>query len=358
MANRYRVAVVGVGHMHVLENTGSFLNHPEFDVIGWADVQPDRQPICDKEHTRRGNLIQAEKWGQKVYADYRALLDEKPDIVLLCSENSKHAALGIEILSRGIHVVVEKPMALDYAGAKAMADEAQKQGVMLAVNWPSTWDPTIRAAQALAAEGAVGRIFKFVYRNSRSVGPLTYAAPVNDDEKAAEWWHMADQGGGAFYDYCCYGTNLASYILGERAQSAWAMRANVNHPFASADDNGVIVGSFPSGAFAILEGTWTTLAAGTPNGPLLFGLEGTLVADSANREVRVYKEKGAVDPTYTREAMFLPEDADSLAKVIYRRLAMGEPLHPTMDMPVNLNAMALLDAGLRACASGKSEATL
>lgn len=356
MSKKYRVVVVGVAHMHVFENTQAFAQHPQCEVLGFADVPPKTPTLGDKPTTRKGNVIFLQEKGLPLFEDYRSMVDElHPDIAIVCCENAQHHAVITDLLGRGIHVVVEKPLALTIEDARAMADLAVEKGVALIVNWPSTWVPAMRAAQPLVEAGEIGHVYKFTYRNAYSPGPLGYVPGITDEEKAVEWWHIAETGGGAYLDYCCYGCNLARYFLGEKADTAWGLKFNVATPYATAEDNGVLVAQFPSGAVAMLDGSWTQKHPGVSNGPICFGSEGTLVVDGANDRVLIYKEKGKTEPTRVVEAPPLPEDRNDLAKEVIHHLETGEPLHPTMSMQVNLDAMAILDAGIRAAASGCTE---
>ena len=60
---------------------------------------------------------------------------------------------------------------------------------------------------------------------------------VSDDEKAAEWWHQADTGGGALLDYCCYGACLAAWLLPEQPLTVQCLMANLKSRYGDAEDN-------------------------------------------------------------------------------------------------------------------------
>ena len=153
-------------------------------------------------------------------------------------------------------------------------------------------------------------------------------------------------------DYVCYGSNLSRWFLGERAVAAQGLRVNLNSPYGDADDNGAVVARFPK-AMAIIEGSWTIFHTGVPNGPIVYGSEGTLVVDGA--KVLVYKDRRSQEPTAVYDDLALPVGRESLALEVMHHLTTGEPLHPTLDVPVNIDAMALMDAGIRSAASGKQE---
>jgi hypothetical protein len=78
-----------------------------------------------------------------------------------------------------------------------------------------------------------------------------------------------------------------------------------------------------------------------------------LVCDGDEQAVYIYRKRGSVPEVY--EGGALPQGRDNIAKESIHHLDTGEPLHPTLDIPVNLKAMAILDAGIRSAASTQFE---
>src|SRR5690606_28573099 len=128
----------------------------------------------------------------------------------------------------------------------------------------------------------------------------------------------------------------------EAAEAAWGIKANVNSHYGDADDNGVITVRFPKG-IGILEGSWTTVNVGVPNGPIIYGTKGTMIVNHPGRtQVAVYKEKktltheqllaetnkkvaeGYPVPTEVYDSDPLPEGRDTLAREFIHHLETGE----------------------------------
>ncbi|HZJ57407.1 MAG TPA: Gfo/Idh/MocA family oxidoreductase [Clostridia bacterium] len=353
---KYRVGVIGFAHMHIVSLVKDFVGLGErVEWVACSDVKPATPSISEKPSTRAHNIkaVMDMTKMDTLYEDYKQLLDECDlDIAIVCSENALHGKVVSEVLLRGIHVVVEKPMATSMTDALGMVSAAKQGNAVLAVNWPSTWMPGVRLAHKLTSEGVVGKVFKFTYRNSDSQGPFSYGEGLTDLEKGHEWWYNAKTGGGAFWDYCCYGSCLASWFIGTPIRSAYGLRANFDSPYGNAEDYGTITARFDD-AVALIEGSWTTVNRGVPSGPIVFGLEGTLVTDGD--EVRVYDERHTTAPSSVHQAEPIPEDRDNIAKEFISHLENGTPLHPTLDIETNLNAMMILDTGYRSSMSGKME---
>jgi predicted dehydrogenase len=107
---------------------------------------------------------------------------------------------------------------------------------------------------------------------------------------------------------------------------------------------------FPSG-MGLFEASFTTWDHGVPTGPIVFGTSGTLVAE---RSGMVRLERGHGDTTVYQPDP-LPEGREEIAGEFIHHLDTGEPIHPTIEMMLNLEIMAILDAGVRSAASGKLE---
>ncbi|HEX6972251.1 MAG TPA: Gfo/Idh/MocA family oxidoreductase [Limnochordia bacterium] len=377
MSKRYRIGAIGFAHMHINTLLDRFAELPNVEWVACADTVPAVKPLSAVRDTRAANLRRAlEHTGiPKAYDDYREMLEKESfDIIIFCPENAQHAEVCEAVAARGIHMVTEKPMAASLSDALRMVRAVRAHGVKLMVNWPITWSSSIRKAKALLEAGVIGQVWEVKWRNGASMGPLAYGQEITEAEKGSEWWHQSKPGGGALLDYCCYGAVLSTWYLGQRAQAAYGLKANLLSHYGDAEDNAVITVRFPQ-AIAILEGTWSTYHVGVPTGPIIYGSEGTMVVDYPERtQVAIFKSRKRVQtheallagvnqkglpasltPSEVHEGDPLPEGRDTLAKEFIHHLETGEPLHPLQDLPLNVEAMAILDAGIRSAQSGKLE---
>ena len=366
---RYRLGVIGFAHMHVNELVDRFLATGRCDLMACADTVPRTPSRTTVEGSRRANLQRTldKPARPRAYADYRDMLrQEKLDIAILCPEISQHADVADAVAARGIHMVTEKPMAGSVDDAARMVRAARAAGVSLATNWPITWRPAVRRVKQLLDAGEIGQVWEMKWRNGPSLGPLAHGSThpgdtvisglVSEEEKGQEWWHQSDAGGGALLDYCCYGACLASWYLGGMPSQVQGLTANLFSQFGTAEDNAALLLRYPS-AMAILEASWTTFHSGVPNGPILFGTHGTIVvAGPLNTpEIRIYCERGVDTPTRVEHGDPLPEGRATIGEEFLHHLETGDALHPTLDLKLNLDAVAILDAGIRAARSGAAE---
>ena len=361
----YRVGVIGFAHMHVNELVDRFIATGCADIVACADTVPRTASLTTVEGSRNANLKRtlAAPGVPRGYQDYNEMLRmEDLDIAILCPEISQHAEVAEAVAQYGIHMVTEKPMAGRLEDALRMASAAEKAGVALAVNWPITWRPAIRRVKELLDAGAIGAIWEIKWRNGASLGPLAHGSThpgatvvsglVSDAEKAMEWWHQAEAGGGALLDYCCYGACLASWFLEAPPISVQCLKANLMSGFGTADDNAAMLLRFPS-AIAILEASWTTFHIGVANGPIIYGTHGTIVVDGA--DILVYRDRGVNTPSFVEKGEPLPQGRATIGEEFLHHLETGDPLHPTLALPINLAAVAILDAGMQSAEDGTTK---
>ena len=363
MNKKYRVGIIGFGHMHINNVAGLYAKNPNVEWVACADTQPLVPELREAPYTRQWNMKFAlEELGvPKSYGDYQEMLaKEKFDIIIVTSENAQHPNVVEACSKAGAHVCVEKPMAASLPDALRMVRACQAAGTTLLVNWPLTWSPQARKIKELIDQGAIGRVLEVRWRAGHT-GPLgpgaahagvsESAAPMSGPERGATWWHQTAAGGGAMLDYCCYGAMVARWFIGEPALSAIGMKANLDSQWGDADDNAAMVVRFPN-SMALFEGSWTTYDHGVSGGPIVMGTKGTLLPDSSPEKVQLARGHGHYEEFNCPP---LPEGRGDVASEFVHHLATGKPLHPTLEMLFNLEAMAILDAGVRSANSGKLE---
>ena len=130
------------------------------------------------------------------------------DGVVLVTPNSAHAAGAIAALGRGLHVIVEKPMAHSGAECEQMITAAGASGRMLAVAHCMEWAPPVAAARELLTRGALGTV------RSARIGASFLAEPgsLRRDGVAPASGDAA--GFGALYDMGVHAIDTITRLLG------------------------------------------------------------------------------------------------------------------------------------------------
>jgi predicted dehydrogenase len=185
------------------------------------------------------------------------------EVVVVASPNRSHVPIGIRALEAGRHVVVDKPIATDVAGAERLIDTATRTGRLLTVFQNRRWDGDALTIRRLIAEGALGTIDSLESRFERSTG-------VNP-----EWRETAAEAAGPWRDL---GAHLVdqSLILFGPVERVWA-QADRRRPATEVDDSVFVAIDHANGVRSRL---WTSLIA-SHAGPRvrLRGVAGEYVKD-------------------------------------------------------------------------------
>lgn len=336
MSKRYRIGVIGLVHDHVWGNLDQLavLAGGEF-----AAVADPHQELLDRVQ---------QKFGCPTYLQYEQMVErEHLDAVFVFTDNALGAEVTAWAARRGLHVMVEKPMAATLAGARKMVAAAKEAGVRLMVNWPVVWRPQVQAALALVARPEFGRLWQITHRAGHG-GPDVECTPY-----FREWiLDPARNGGGALVDVCCYGANMASMLLG-RPQAVSATVGHLRLRNLPVEDNAIIVMSYAD-AMATAEGAWGQIGqAVTGYLATLWGTGGVVVV-GPGRGGRVWwatadrPESVEVTPGPTAQHMACGSEHFVWA------LATGSAFHPLCRAETCLVTQEILDAAQRSVREGKA----
>jgi predicted dehydrogenase len=127
--DKLRVAVIGVGHLgeyHVQKYKGI----PGVELVGVVDVDADRV-----------NEI-AQRYDIKAYGDHRDILD-RVDAVSLAVTTEMHFEVAKDILKKGIHMLIEKPITYDLSEADTLISMARQRDLVLQVGLIERFNPAI-----------------------------------------------------------------------------------------------------------------------------------------------------------------------------------------------------------------------
>lgn len=142
-----RHAIVGVGAGILSAHQPALQQLETVTVVGASDVNPTL------------GQANADALGCPFFTDHRAMLAEtQPDLTVILTPHPFHAAIAIDALKAGSHVLVEKPMAVQVREADAMIAAAQENQRLLAVNFQQRFRPEVVAAHHLIQSGQLGEI--------------------------------------------------------------------------------------------------------------------------------------------------------------------------------------------------------
>lgn len=151
----YRVAVLGC-RSRGTSAARVYHAHPRTEVVGLCDLLEDRL------HTLGEELgIEAR------FADFDEMIRQtSPDIVAIPTAPALHAPLALRVLEHGVHIDVEKPMAMDLIEADAVMAKAAEKGVHVAVHHQWRVSPWTKAISQIFDEGRIGEL-RYIYASGK-----------------------------------------------------------------------------------------------------------------------------------------------------------------------------------------------
>ncbi len=195
-------------------------------------------------------------------AEAEAARPDGIEVVSIVTPNHMHFAPAKAFLDRGIHVICDKPLTATMADARSFAETVAGSDALFFLTHNYTGYPMIRAAQAMVAEGAIGRIR--VVQVEYPQDWLTQASE-NDGSKQAQWRTDPERSGagGSTGDIGTHAHNLACFVSGlVVAELAADLQSFVSG--RQLDDNAHVMLRFDGGARGML---WCSqVAPGNENG--------------------------------------------------------------------------------------------
>lgn len=331
-----RLGVAGLSHGHLWEVI-SRVDRGDFVIVGVAEKD---------DQLRKENRLREKVDASVFYADLEEMLDQtKPEAVIVYESIYDHLRVVEACAPRGIHVMVEKPLAVSTEHADKMAELAQKYNIHLLTNYETTWYNTNHKAYQLIKEGAIGDITRLNIYDGHQ-GPFE----INCGKEFTDW--LTDpklNGGGAVIDFGCYGANLATWLFnGETPISVYGV-LNQQKPdkYPNVDDDATIIVRYPSRTVQIMA-SW--------NWPMnrkdmhIYGSKGYIYQDTPTK-MRVYTDKK--ETQQEPPALQAPyNDAFYYFKAVVRNEIQVQP-YELSSLANNRMVVRILEAAIQSAQSGK-----
>lgn len=182
--------------------------------------------------------------GPTVFGDYAEMLASGIDALFVCLPPFAHGDEVQQAAAAGVHVFMEKPIALTSRDAEAMASAAEKAGTITQVGYMMRYSEAIARIRELMVDGSAGR-------------PTLYQATYACNALHAPWWRDRLKSGGQIFEQAIHLYDLALSFLGT-PNSVSAMMGNLCHTdvegYTIEDTSSVVIG-FAGGAIANITAT-------------------------------------------------------------------------------------------------------
>ena len=333
-----RVAIVGLVHGHVHGFLDQSRHSSEIEIVGVAE--PDSHLLSQT----------AARYGfdrSILFTDLDEMLQEvHPQAVLVYTNTYDHRRVVETCARHGVHVVMEKPLAVSLEDALAIEKAAHAGKIQVLVNYETSWYRSNHAAYDLVHEGALGDIRKVVVHDGHQ-GPKE----IGVEPEFLAW--LTDpklNGGGALFDFGCYGADLMTWLMdGRRPQSVTAVTQQIKPEiYSRVDDEATIVLTY-SKAQAIVQASW--------NWPFdrkdieVYGQTGYVITVKKD-DIRVRRKGENAEQQVAAKPVSAPYDNE----LSYVRAVIVDGAKPDAlsSLETNVTVTEILDAARRSAAEGKT----
>ena len=336
-----RLAIAGLTHGHAAFILGRKAKS-DFNLVGI--YEPNRELALRYAENYKFNP-------KLIYDNLSKMLDSvKPEAVVAFGSIYDHMSVVEACAPRGIHVMVEKPLATNFEYAKRMEVLASKFHIYLLTDYETSWYPTTaKSFQLVNDSNFIGNIKKVVIHDGHQ-GPKEIGV---NKEFLAWLTDPVQNGGGALIDFGCYGANLMTYLMqGQEPVSVTAVTRHFKPDiYPKVDDEATIIVSYQD-AQCIIQASW--------NWPFgrkdmeIYGETGYIIAVN-NNTMRF--RNGKMDSELTRQVtskdITVYEDPFSyFANVIKGKIKMttSDPY----SLENNIQVVKILDAARESAETGKN----
>lgn len=336
--NRTKIAVAGMDHGHVFSILKK-MERPDVEFVGFYEANTE----LSGRYTREFNIDPS-----IIYDDLNTMLDDvQPDGVVAFSSIFHHLEAVQACAPRGIHVMVEKPLAVSMDHANKMESLAKQHDIHLLTHYETTWYASNHEVYRQINGGKIGNILKVVVHDGHR-GPQEIGC---NPEFLAWLTDPVLNGGGAIVDFGCYGVNLVTWLLKNQRPLSVTGITQTNKPeiYPNVDDESLIILTYPK-MQAIIQGSWNWAFS--------------------RKDMEVYGQTGythAIDSTTirTRTAQASPEESIVLdprpapfddpfsyfGAVIWGDIVVTE--HDLSNLANNLIVVEILDAARQSARTGQ-----
>ena len=334
-----KVGIVGLSHDHV----HWILGRPERGDIKIVGIVEANQELAQRYATQYGYSM------DMVFGTMEEMITAvKPEAVTAFGSIYAHLSVVETCAPLGIHVMVEKPLAVSMKHAKKMESLARQYNIHLLTNYETTWYGTNHKAYELVNEGKIGELRKIVVHDGHK-GPIE----IGISSEFQEW--LTDpvaNGGGAVIDFGCYGANLITWLnKGEKPESVLAITQTIKPElYPEVDDEATIVLQYPK-MQGIIQASW--------NWPFsrkdmeVYGKHGYIYSDNRS-DLRYRLKEHGEEQKEKLEARAAPyDDPFSLFATVVRNKITLAP-YDLSSLENNMIVVEILDAAKKSSKTGKS----
>ena len=256
-----KYALIGCGRISTNHVKAVINNKLEFAAV--CDIVPEHmEAVLEKNGLQNDSSI-------KRYTDYKRMIKEiRPELVGIATESGLHAEIALYCIDHGIHVIIEKPMAMNMSDANEIVRRSEEKGVKVSACHQNRFNVAVQEMRKALEQGRFGKISHGSIHVRWNRGKAYY--------EQAPWRGTWAQDGGALMNQCIHGIDLLRWMMGNEVEEVYGATRQQLHPYLEAEDIGMAVVKFKNGAIGTIEGTTNVYPQNLEETLYIFGENGTV----------------------------------------------------------------------------------
>lgn len=335
-------ALIGCGRIATNHMKAAVNN--KLKIVAVCDVLPEAMENLLAKH----GLEQDESI--KRYTDYKQMLAENDiTLVSIATESGIHAEIALHCIDCGVHVIIEKPMAMSMEDAEEIIRRSEEKGIKVSACHQNRFNVAVQELRRALEGGRFGRL---------SHGSIHVRWNRNENYYTqAPWRGTWAQDGGCLMNQCIHGIDLLRWMMGDEVEEVYGVTRQQFHDYLQCEDVGMAVVKFKNGAVGTIEGTTNVYPRNLEETLYLFGETGTVkIGGTSTNNIDVWnfadesaadeKNKGLQEATAN---VYGNGHTSLFADVIE---AIEQDRKPYVDAVAGRNALEMILAIYQSSASG------
>ena len=225
---KLKIGIIGCGRISVMHLV-SIQSLKNATLVACCDIKKERA------------IETAQKYNAKAYFSYEEMLqNEELDAVHICLPHNLHSKVACYAFEKGVNVLTEKPMDVDYESAENAVKKAKEKGVLYGVILQCRYNNSARLVKKAVESGKLGKII-----SARST--LTWTRPDSYYQESDWKGTWEQEGGGVVIDQAIHSIDLVAWMVNSEVKSVSCSMANRGHSIVKVEDSAEGLITFENG---------------------------------------------------------------------------------------------------------------
>ncbi len=254
-----KYALIGCGRISLNHIKASLENNVE--IVAVCDIVEENMETVLAKHEITNK-------GIKRYADYKEMIEKEGiDFASIATESGNHAEIALYCIEKGVHVIIEKPMAMSIEDCEKIIKASEEKKIKVSASHQNRFNVPVQKLRNAVEANDFGKISHGTVhvRWNRNKGYYTQAP----------WRGTWAQDGGALMNQCIHGIDLLRWMMGDEVEEVYGVTRQAFHDYLECEDLGTAIVKFKNGAIGTIEGTTNVYPMNLEETLYIFGEKGT-----------------------------------------------------------------------------------